>query len=47
MKTIKIITLVAISVIATSCGSYYRTITKLSRNGNAQREIYAKADSAW
>ena len=47
MKTIKIITLVVISVIATSCGSYYRTITKLSRNGNAQREIYAKADSTF
>lgn len=47
MKTIKIITLVAISIIATSCGSYYRTITKLSSNGNAQREIYAKANSAF
>lgn len=47
MKTIKIALTVLITVLMASCGSYYRMVTTLDRDGKAHRKIYAKGDSAF
>lgn len=47
MKAIKTITIAFTAISMVSCGAYYRTITTLDRKGNAHREIYTKADSAF
>jgi len=54
MKTIKIITIALVAAFMVSCGTNYRMVTTLDKQGNAFREIYTKGapelfdiSSAW
>ena len=47
MKAIKIITMAFITLLMASCGTYYRMVTTLDRDGNVIREVYADGDSAF
>lgn len=41
MKYLKVILVIFVLLLATSCGAYYRMITVIDKNGNVKREIYA------
>ena len=44
MKTTNIVAALFIALIVASCGTDYRMVTTLDRDGNAIREVYAKGD---
>lgn len=47
MKMIKFFLILTTVILMMSCGSHYRMVTTLDRNGNAHREVYARGDSAF
>jgi len=47
MKIVKIAVIAFFATIMVSCGTNYRVVTTLDRDGNVIREVYAKADSAF
>ena len=47
MKRIKITVTIFCLLSMVSCGTYYRMVTTLDRDGNAIREVYAYGDSAF
>ena len=47
MKTTNIVAALFVALIVASCGTDYRMVTTLNRDGSAIREVYAKGDSAF
>ncbi|MDR0205744.1 MAG: hypothetical protein LBI45_00560 [Bacteroidales bacterium] len=47
MKTVKRIFGIIVLTFCVSCGTYYKMVTTIARDGSAQREVYAWGDSAF
>lgn len=47
MKIVNMIAAICIAVCMMSCGTHYRMVTTLERDGSAVREVYANGDSAF
>ncbi len=47
MKTIKLTATALVAIFLVSCGSYYRMVTTLERDGGVLREVYTGGDSAF